>query len=244
MQAEACSSSQGPAKKCETSQRRSEGERSTSLTASLQAARRWASNRPSMPCGPQRTRAMSKGLVRFTATMPSSPWSAAGSGRSRKVKGAWSARTAARRSVAAGSPSSSGTSLRGPCGSTVKRRPRKWKVRPSSPRWSKKRRKSAPSFTRSIMQSRPRSSMTLMMRKAPRTQLRYTMLSRTSSGKLMTCCSSSSLKSSAEAMRQPSAMKAASSGPVKDMSSSARVGGGHVNSALQTLQTRCRVSLS
>jgi len=57
-------------------------------------------------------------------------------------------------------------------------------------------------------------------------------------------CSNSWLKSRAEPMIQPSSINAASSGPVKVDSNSCRVGGGVVNSDLQTLQIRGLVSVS
>mmetsp|Transcript_16778 Transcript_16778/g.48723 ORF Transcript_16778/g.48723 Transcript_16778/m.48723 type:complete len:218 (-) Transcript_16778:743-1396(-) len=131
-QAEARSSSQGPAWKCVTCAWRSASFAPTSARASAQAPRRCKSS-------PRRTRQRSKGLVRFTATMPSSPASAPASGRKRTDIGACNSLMASRRATIEASSSPSGRSLSGPWNSTVKRRPRRWKLRKSSPKCSKKR---------------------------------------------------------------------------------------------------------
>mmetsp|Transcript_15483 Transcript_15483/g.54256 ORF Transcript_15483/g.54256 Transcript_15483/m.54256 type:complete len:272 (-) Transcript_15483:776-1591(-) len=167
-----CSSSQGPAMKCVICAGKSSLECPTWRRASQKTDRRLESNGP-------RLFVKSNGRVKFTATMPSSPQSDAGSGRKRKVNGAISARTTSRRSSGV---AVSRTSRSGPCKSNEKRRPRRWKLSPSSPKCCEKRARSSSSLTRSRTLSRSLSSTTLTIQKTPRTQLRYTSPSHMASG--------------------------------------------------------------
>ena len=80
------------------------------------------------------------------------------------------------------------------------------------------------------------SGSTSVMRKTPAHQCAYGECSRMKDGMPCIWDMSSAEKVACDAIMQPGAMSAPSSGPVKDSMSSSRVGGSHVNNPLHTLQ--------